>query len=425
MTSRETPARPAPPLRTNPEYVRWLTGDLLLDAGAAIGMFAFPLVTFAVTESLAATGLIGLIQGLGQLVGLVPGGLLADRWDRRRLRLIGAGTGALLQAALIAVLLTGWASVAVLAVLAFADRLRGALVGSASTAMLKQIVPPEQLPRAFAVNEGRSAAVEMGSGPAGGALFAVNIVLPALAQLLGNLASFFATLTMRGDYRPRTPDAPATRIRNDLTEAWRWAISQPIRLQVMALAMLVNLGLNGLVLAVLLHLADTGVPAPQIGVLSTVLAASILLGAIAAPRLVDRVPTGVLTIAPLLLMAVLAAAIPLVPNIWWIGAIYAVMGLGLAPLNAASQGFFTHITPKAMLGRIDSLMGLGAMGLMPLAPAIAGWGLDRLGPMPTMWIFAAITALGAAIALLGPHLRSVPVASHWVEHARDRGLTAD
>ena len=103
----------------------------------------------------------------------------------------------------IAVLAAGWGSLVALAVLAFVDRLRGALLGAASNAMLKQIVPPALLPRAFAINEGREAAVEMGSGPLGGALLGISILFPPLAQLLGNLGSVLATWRMRGRYLPR------------------------------------------------------------------------------------------------------------------------------------------------------------------------------------------------------------------------------
>ncbi|WP_114855830.1 MFS transporter [Brachybacterium sp. YJGR34] len=193
----------------------------------------------------------------------------------------------------------------------------------------------------------------------------------------------------------------------------------------MGVAILVNLGMNGLTLAVMLHLADGGVPTSRIGALNTVLAASILLGAILAPRLVDRVPTGVLTIAPIVLVAVVGALLPFAPGLFSIGAAYVLMGIGLAPLNAAVQGFFMHITPVAMQGRIGSLMGLVSMGLMPLAPAVAGWGLELTGPFPTMLLLAAITAAGAVVALAGPDLRRVPVAGQWERFAREEGLAAE
>ena len=420
-----TTAAAAPqPLRRNAEYRRWLLGDICLELGTGIGTFAFPLVTFAVTGSLGATGLVGMIQGIGGLVGMIPGGLLADRVGRRRLRLLAGSTGAILQALLIAVLLAGWGSAVVLAVIAFLDRFRAALLGAASDAMLKQIVPPAQLARAAAVNEGRDASVEMVSGPVGGVLVGLAVVFPPLAQLLGNLGSVLATWRMRGRYLPRAEDSAPTQARDDLREAVAWTLSQPVRLQLLGVATLVNLGMNGLLLTVLLHLTASGIPTGRIGLLNTVFAASILLGAVAAPRLVDRVPTGVLVTVPILLLTVAGVFVPFAPGMVAIAVAYAVMGIGLAPLNAGAQGFFMHITPVAMQGRIGALMGMVAMGLMPLAPAIAGWGLDLAGPRPTMILFAAIIGVGALVVLVGKDLRRVPVASRWESYAREQGLSA-
>lgn len=421
----EAPEAAAPPLRRNPEYLKWLLGDLLADMGTGIGTFAFPLVTFMVTDSLGVTGMVALVQGVGALVGLVPGGLLADRHERRRLRLLAGFTGAAVQAVLVAVLLTGTAGAVVLALLAFADRLRHTLLGGASSAMLKQLVPPAQLPRAVAVNQGREAAVEMGSGPAGGALLGLSIAFPPLAQLLGNLGTVAATLAMRGRYLPRAEGTARTRVRDDLREALRWCVSQPIRLQMLAISCAVNLGANGLLFTVLLDLADAGVPATRIGLLNTVLAAAILLGAVLAPRLVDTVPTGALAIAPVLLMAAVGVFLPFAPGLVWIGAAYAVLGIGLPAINAASQGFFTHITPVAMQGRVSSLMRLVSSALMPLAPAAAGWGLQLVGALPTLLGFTAVLIAGAAVGLLGPDLRRVPTAPQWERYAREEGLAAE
>ncbi|MGP9682568.1 MFS transporter [Brachybacterium sp. AOP3-A1-3] len=421
-----TTIAPAPqPLRRNAEYRRWLLGDISLSLGTGIGTFAFPLVTYAVTGSLGATGLVGMIQGIGGLLGMIPGGLLADRFGRRRLRLLAGTTGAILQAVLIAVLLAGWGSVAVLATIAFLDRFRAALLGAASDAMLKQLVPPAQLARAAAVNEGRDAAVEMASGPLGGLLVGLAVVFPPLAQLLGNLGSVLATWTMRGHYLPRVEDSAPTRIRDDLREAVAWTLSQRVRLQLLGVATLVNLGMNGILLTVLLHLTASGIPTGRIGLLNTVLAASILLGAVLAPRLVDRVSTGVLVTVPILLMTAAGVFIPFAPGLLAIAAAYVVMGIGLAPLNAAAQGFFMHITPVSMQGRIGALMGMVAMGLMPLAPALAGWGLELAGPRPTMLLFAVIIGLGALVVFVGKDLRRVPVASRWESYAREHGLAAE
>lgn len=418
-------ASPLPPLRRNREYVAWLTGDLLQDIGGSIGVFAYPLITLAVTGSAAMTGVVGVAGGAGLVLGMLPGGLLADRCDRRRLRLLASVIGIALQAVLVVALIQGWASVGVLAALAFLTDLRRTLLGSAaSDAMLKQIVPAPQLPRAFAVNEGREAAVSLGAAPAGGALLTLGLAAPVAAQILGYLGGAIATLCLRGDYRPRDEDAPVTRVRDDLREALAWCLRQPIRLQLAGVALAVNLGLNGMLMTMVLVLALRGVPPARIGLLETVMAAAILVGALLAPRLLDRVPTGRIILGAIVIAALVAAVVPFLPSLVAIGAAYALMELGLAPLNAGSQGFLMHLTPREMQGRVGALMGIGSMALMPLAPGIAGFGLDRLGAGWTFGIFAGVCALGALITLAGRDLRGIPVASAWAGYAEAEGLSA-
>ena len=102
----------------NREYRLWFSGDLFLDLGTSIGTFAFPLITLAVTSSPTTAGTVALFQGLGQIMGTLPGGVLADRHDRRRLRLLSCFLGILAQIIFLALLLTGTATVGTLSALA-------------------------------------------------------------------------------------------------------------------------------------------------------------------------------------------------------------------------------------------------------------------------------------------------------------------
>src|SRR5699024_10805990 len=104
---------------------------------------------------------------------------------------------------------------------------------------------------------------------------------------------------------------------------------------------------------------------------------------------------------------------------------YVVLGIGIPAINASSQGFFTHITPVAMQGRVGSLMRLVSIALMPLAPAVAGWGLDLVGLMPTMLVFAGVLVLGAVAGLLGRGRRRIPPAPRRGAGARQDGLAVE
>lgn len=385
-------------------------------------MFAFPLIAYSVTGSTVATGIVGLIQGIGLLVGMLPGGVIADRMDRRKLRMLSGALGVMVQILLVVALVLGIADLWVLASLAAADRFRSSLLGSASNAMLKQLVPARQLPAAMSVNEGRDAAIEIGAGPVGAALLAWHLVAPILAQAVGSLVNLICTLSMRGDYSPREVDAGPSSVLRDLVDGLQWMLGQPVRIQIALAAALVNLGSNGALLGMTLHLASQGVPAVKIGLLNTAFAVAILAGSLVAPRLVASVPTGLLTIVQLGVIATVLALLPLLPDLWMVAGAYAVIGIGLAPLNASIMGFFLHITPRHMLGRAGAMTGLLAMGMMPLAPAVAGWGLEHWGTVATLLVFAGVCVGGALVFLMGGPARQIPASVRWEEYARAQGM---
>ncbi len=409
---------PAPsPLWTLREYRFWLAREVFSDIGNSIGAFAFPLVTLAVTGSATATGVVGFAEGAGGLLGLLPGGILADRHNRQRLALLSSVLAAAAQALLVALLLGGWASLVTLAALAAVDRFRAMLLGQSSEAMLKQIVPPRQLARAAAVNEGRDAAISLGAGPVGGFLLAIGLFYPALVQLVGSACAAVMTLVMRGAYRPRAADAAPTSVLSDVREAGHWVASQPERRDLMVVSALVNLGINGVIVTVTLALALRGVPAAHIGLLGSTIAAAVLVGALAADWAVEHIPTGRIIVGVLFLLGLGASVIPFLSSIWWIGVAYAVMGFGIPVVNAALQGYFVHITPMEMQGRVGALTGLVSMGLMPLAPGLGGWGLGTIGARPTMIGFAMVCVAGALLVLRSRPLRAIPAAAGWESHA--------
>ncbi|MFP2068302.1 MFS transporter [Actinotignum timonense] len=420
------------------EYRAWFAGDLLQDLGAGIAMFAFPLVCLAVTGSPVHAGTVGFFQGAGTLLGILPGGVLADRHNRRALRLVSSGLGVLAQVALVALLLTGTANVANLAALAFLDRLRNSLLSPASNSMLKQVVPGRLLPNAVAANQGRDAAVTLATGPAGGALLAIHLYVPALAQIIGQLASMVATLRMRGDYRPgrregsesaaRAGDSPKSkrsgrlsRALAEFNESLRWMWDRTVVRVLLICACLLNLGWAGMMMSVTLGLASRGVAPALIGLLATALGCGALAGAMVAAKIVARVPSGALIVTGFLLCAGVVALVPFLPSLGWIGAMYAFMGLIIPAVNAAVLGLVTLMTPNELMGRVGSVSQFFSSGAAAFAPALAGWGIGTLGWELTQSAFALPTALAAFAMLASAQVRRIPASPQWETYLEETG----
>lgn len=88
------------PLRESREFrLTWLS-QLATTGGRQIVIVAVPYQVYLLTHSSLAVGLLGLFQAVPIVVAGLYGGALADRFDRRRLQLIGKGLVALASLAL-------------------------------------------------------------------------------------------------------------------------------------------------------------------------------------------------------------------------------------------------------------------------------------------------------------------------------------
>jgi MFS family permease len=76
------------PLREIPAFRRLWLGSMLSSAGSAMTMFAMTLQVYDMTHSTTAVGALGVATFVPMLVIALPGGTLADRFDKRKLVLV-------------------------------------------------------------------------------------------------------------------------------------------------------------------------------------------------------------------------------------------------------------------------------------------------------------------------------------------------
>ena len=74
--------------------VLWI-GQTVSELGTRISMFVFPLIAYAVTDSIWLASLVGTAELVGLSGALLPAGVLADRVDRRLLLRVSSGAGTL------------------------------------------------------------------------------------------------------------------------------------------------------------------------------------------------------------------------------------------------------------------------------------------------------------------------------------------
>jgi MFS family permease len=389
----------------NRSYRLLLTGATAEDVGAAVGAFAVPLVAYEVTGSVVQAGVISFVGQLGSVLMALPAGVIVDRVDRRRLIMIGGAIAALAWLSVVVVgLADGVAIIAPhLAAALFVSSMVGSLMDPAGTAALHAVVPKEQLGQAMSVAQGRDAAATLLQGPIGGLLYGMSTVLPFIVSAVGRLVSVLATSLVR---EPLNGDLAAARAEHpfvSLREGLRYVFSVPLLRTMIWLFMLVNIVLNGMLIAINLHLVSTGTPALLIGLINTAVGVGILVGSVLAGLLVKRVRVGALTAMTLGVSGVAVIAMALFPTYWGFVAALTGMMLFAPALNAGMLSYVTAITPGHMQGRMAATMGLTGLVAGPTAPLVGSLLLANLGIGLAMWVFSAgWTLLFLALFLVRP-----------------------
>jgi ENTS family enterobactin (siderophore) exporter len=196
------------PLRESRDF-RWMfAGRFVSNAGNAIAVTAANWQVYGLTHSSLAVGLLTLADSAGMLVGLLAGGMLADRYDRRQLLLAVRLPQAVLALLMMANSLLPRPGLWPLYVLTLGIGLLAGLGSPAATAVVPALVPARRLAAAMALN---SVGNQLGNlvGPAFGGLL---IAGPGLAACYGIDAAAFAVfgLSMLA-VRPLPPTVRAER----------------------------------------------------------------------------------------------------------------------------------------------------------------------------------------------------------------------
>ncbi|HXD27472.1 MAG TPA: MFS transporter [Arthrobacter sp.] len=438
-----SPAQPAttpeanrpPTLWRNHDYRWWLSTDTSTGLGRALHNFAVPLLALYVTADPAQAGIVAAVGQVGRLLVTLPGGVLADRHDRRALILLGTGSAILVAAALAAFQYAGLLGFWLLTVLNLLMNVRSGLFDGVPNAALKSVVEPRSIGSAMAANQGRDAVVSLAGGPLGGVLLVIGHAVPFAATAVLNFCGLLSVLRIRADLHPRRDDnatsdaalatgtvdpaAPAART-GYLKEAWEgfaWLLHRPELRGVMAISTIVNLGMNAAVTAVVFGLQQRGESPATIGVATACVGIGMLAGAVLAPPLVRRVPTGWLGAVGL---AVCSGAVAVLPFVHTVPAICSALGASMfaAPaINASLLGYFTVAVPTHLLGRANSALDVLAMGAVPLAPLVAGFGYAAWGWTGVLALCAGICGIAVVLAFCTRRLLAIPASDRWEEHA--------
>ena len=176
------------PLRESRDF-RWLfAGRMVSNAGNYVAVTAANWQVYQLTHSSLDVGLLTLADSIGMIIGLLAGGILADRYDRRQVLLAVRLPQAALAALMLVNSLLARPGLWPIYVLTLGIGLLSGLGSPAATAVVPALVSSRQLSAAIALN---SAGGQLGQ-LAGPAIGGVLIAGPGLAVCYGIDAAAFA-----------------------------------------------------------------------------------------------------------------------------------------------------------------------------------------------------------------------------------------
>jgi MFS family permease len=390
------------PLRRNRDFVLLQAGQLLSATGSESTTVVYPLLVLAITHSPAKAGVVTFARYLAMALTALPAGTMADRFDRRRLMIAADAVRALAMAALVAAIVSDALAFWQLVVVATIEGAGYAVFSPAAAGALKSIVPPEQLADAAGIQQTRSAAVAIAGPPLGGALLTAGRAVPFVVDAVSYVASTASLLAMRTRFQEDREVDPK-RLAKRLAEGARFLWSNAFLRTAAFLYGLTDVIGLGLLLAVVVIGDRQGLSSAAIGLLTAILGAGILAGALISP--LARRALSVRVILLLELWAWTGSAVFLIhPDVYVLVAAQIPCMLAIPITDSVVIAYRLAITPDRLVGRVESVRSTISLLLAPLGPLLAGLLLGATSERATI---AAFAALGLVLALWGTASRAI------------------
>jgi MFS family permease len=212
----------ATPLRESRDLRLLIGGDVVAGLATQAALVALPYQVYVETKSAFLTGLLGAIELVPLVAMALLGGALADRHDRRRLLLIDQVGLAACSAALAALAFAGPAPIALLFMLAGLLAGLGAVQHVTRSAIIPNLVAPERLRAAVALDFGLfQLTLVLGPGLGGLVIAAFGVGAVYAANALAALAIVAAVWAMAPQPPQGRPEVPVA-VRRSIAEGLRF-----------------------------------------------------------------------------------------------------------------------------------------------------------------------------------------------------------
>jgi MFS family permease len=381
----------------NRNYRIWAGGALVSNIGSWMQRTAqdWIVLTELTHHNATAVGIVMGLQFAPQILLLPLTGSAADHFDRRKLLLCTQAAMGLFALGLGLLVVTRLVQLWHVYAFAFLLGCAAAFDTPARQTFVTQLVEPALLANAVGLNSTSFNAARM-VGPA-----IAGIVIAAAGSgyvFPINAASFIAVLVALAMLRLNKPvsDRHAAS-RSGLADGFRYVLGRSdLKLILSMLFLIGTFGLNFPIFISTMSVSVFHVGAGQFGLLTSMMAAGSVTGALlAAARTRPGIP----------LLAIAAAMFGASCAVAAFAPFYLAFGLILFAVGVSAQTFTTSTnsltqlsTEPAMRGRVIAILMALALGGTPIGAPIVGWVADQFGPRWALGVGAASGILAAVIA---------------------------
>jgi MFS family permease len=371
----------------------YFTGQVVSNIGTWAQRVAQDWLVLTLTGSPTAVGVTTALQFLPTVLLGMQGGLIADRFAKRRVVLTTQSSMGLCAAFLAADCLTGFVQVWHIMLIAALLGVLTAVDNPARQSFLHDMVGPDQLRNAVSLN---AAVYQIGglAGPAVSALL-ISVAGPGFAFAV-NAVSYVAVISALAAIRPASlhASAPARRAAGQLRSALSEIRRRPELLWPLTLIGVVCFFSSNLTVTLSAY-ADFVFPhgAAGYGFLTCMLAVGSLLGSLISARRTHGRLRNIVELAMAMAMAQLLAST--MPSLWTLGMALVLLGAVCVPVGIAVNATVQLAATEHMRGRIMGMYtaitcGSAALG-GPVLGAVEGW----LGPASGLVLGGVVVAVAA------------------------------
>ncbi|MEA2973554.1 MAG: hypothetical protein QOG82_2012 [Actinomycetota bacterium] len=376
----------------------WI-GQLVSMSGTWMQTVAQNWLVLSLTGSGVALGVTVALQFLPMLLFGMWGGLVADRFDKRRILYVTQVVPMVLALVMFVLVATGAVALWMVYGLAFLLGLVFAVDMPTRQSFVVELVGPDEVPNAVGLNSAMfNSGRVVGPAVAGVLIATVGLASTFLLNALSYVAVLVALTLMRSDElfaQVRAVRAPGA-IRAGVRYVWSTPV---LRSTLLLVAVVGTFGMNfGVILPLLARFTFDG-GAPMYGWLTSAMSLGSLVGALTAAGRVG--PTRRMLVGAGVAFGVLTVGAALAPSVWALGAVLVLVGVAIMLFLATANTTLQLATDPAMRGRVMALYGLVFLGSTPLGGPFLGWVSGRWGGR---WGLAlsGVVSLAAALVAAAP-----------------------